>query len=238
MERVSPKYMNAKIDLDKTYNLRNTYDVGIANFGYIKKSGNTEIISWGSCRDSFQITPNKELENGFFFSHKNTSYDNAAFITKVENLLGLENSVFSLTTVASVTFVKASPWWFSMPIRKSFFSMMIKCALSYNRETDNFENALYSSIYSKETKEAIQKFLNGYTSYEFKPSNDCDHWFTQFATYINNSKYVINKQNLSKLKPGKELISKKAFELWLQNRDSDEKENWLKAEQQLLKEAC
>lgn len=239
MTVISPIYLQEKIDVCVAYNLRAAYDLSVGSFGYIKKSGLTNIIQFGSCRDSFQATPNNQIENGFLFCHHaERSYDVACFITKIENMLGIQNSVFCMTTFPNLTWIKMSPWWLTMEIRKSFFSMMLKCSIQYFYKSDNFEDALASSQYVRETRSAVNKFLAGYTFYEFKPLNDADHWFSQFTQISNTSgRYVPKEINIKKMFPGKELISKKAYELWSANKNCDENENWFNAER-ILREVC
>jgi len=46
------------------------------------------------------------------------------------------------------------------------FTILLRCGQDYDIEKDNFEEALYKNKYVKETKIAVQQFINGYTWYK------------------------------------------------------------------------
>lgn len=248
---ILPTYLPGRKDL-KTIGFEGTHDYGYASFGYANEiqvnrpDGTTyprTVIQWGACRDGFQGTPNETLLRGFCFTHTvRRSYDAACFLAKVEDMLGIPHTSYLVTEIDHITWAIPSPWWFSSEIRKSFYTLMLRAAYNYDHKYDNFDQALNSIAYIKSTKTAVNKFLNGYTVYEYEPKDACDHWFQQFAIAITNTSwvtnYVENTENIKKLRPSDELISHKAYELWMQNgcRMGYDRDNWLAAET-LLREA-
>ena len=243
-----PTYLPGRENL-KELGYNETHDTSYAIFGYIKEI-NTErpdgsfykrkILQWGSCRDGFQGTNDNELIPGFCFTHAvRCGYDASCFLAKIESTLGIPNSVYRLTEYNAITFIKPSPWWFSSIMRKSFFSLMLRAAYGYNAKTNNFEEALFGFNYTKETKTAVNKFLAGYTVYEYAPRDSCDHWFRQFTNPANpyGNKWSENTANIANLKPGTELITRKSYELWMQGTASYDQDLWTDAEK-LLKETA
>jgi hypothetical protein len=119
---------------------------------------------------------------------------------------------------------------------------MCRSAYHYRVASDNFEQALFAINYTKETSTAVKKFLKGYTVYDYTPRDSADGWFQQFS--INRAPiqppYIENSINIGKMKPSPELIAKRAYELWLEKgkQDGYDKDQWLTAENQLLREAA
>jgi hypothetical protein len=235
----------------KDYGYEGTHDYGSASFGHISESNDKlrKILVWGTCRDVFQKTPNETLLKGFCFSHRRgqqtgSSYNATTFLAKIEDKLGIHKSIYRLTTHDNITWVDPSKWWFSSWIRKSFYSMMIRSAFHYNSYNDNFEEALHAHLFTSKTPTAVKKFLNGYTHYEYTPINECDGWWQQFCesnmTLTYGHSYKERTENIAKMKPGHELISKRAYELWLKNgqRNGYDWEDYHNAEKELILEAA
>lgn len=247
-----PNYMQGRESLS-LLGFEGTHDYGIAAFGCVKEGYFAapnygpaifrKYIEWTGCRDGFQGMSHDALQTGFFFTHmSNRSYDAACFLTRIENTLGIQPSVYRLTDQNYITQCFPSPWWFTAEMRKSFYTLAMRGAYYYERSRDNFDEALHGFQYTKETKSAVKKFLAGYTVYNYEPTNSCDHWFRQFAeqTTYSSLVYKENTANIAKLQPSTELISRKAYELWVQNgceTGHDRDHHWLDAEQ-MLKEAA
>ena len=51
-------------------------------------------------------------------------------------------------------------------MRRSLLTLLLRCGIHYIAEEDNFEEALYSNNHAAQTKNAIMRFLFGFT--EFK----------------------------------------------------------------------
>lgn len=131
---------------------------------------------WYSCRDLFHsILYNLKL---FFFSHKlGKGHCIAAFMKKVEEKLDVQpRSEFGPTQRKTIMWVKPSKWWTSKAMRRSLFTILLRCGDAYIPNKDNFEKALFSNQYAKETKTAVNRFLAGYTEYTGKKRG----WYNQF----------------------------------------------------------
>lgn len=249
---ILPTYLPGRKEL-KTMGFDGTHDHGLAAFGYptetiVHRPDGTSYLrptlSWGSCRDGFQIVQNSSLITGFCFTHPPTrGYHATCFLAKVEDKLGIQHSSYLSTETNYITWVIPSPWWFTSEMRKSFYTLMLRAAYHYDQQRDNFDVAMHQIQYIRETKSAVDKFLAGYTVYDYTPEDTCDHWFRQFALLVNphtySPQYVENKGNIAKLRPSSELISRKAYELWVQNgrQMGYDRDHWYTAEK-LLREVA
>lgn len=242
-----PNYLPVHKELKKIGN-SDSHDYGVSVFGHIeeRRPSGRLIMNWVSCRESFQLIENEKLMEGFCYTHlEKKSYDSACFITRIEDMLGIQRSVYQLTEFDHVTWIfSPSPWWFTSRIRKSFYSLMIRCSYCYNHKLDNFEDALFSVTYAQKTKTAVDKFLKGYTVYDYVPVNGYDGWFNQFTIHENPHSYEVaryreNIQNIKKMSPGNELIARKAYEIWMENgcQNGYDVDHWIKAEKLLREES-
>lgn len=128
------------------------------------KSG-ASLPQWYSCRESFQSIFKKNIET-IAFSHKPKTGENiATFIRIFEDKLKLKKNrtTFFLTDKNNILLVNPSAWWRKYLIRRSLFTILLRAAQAYDIKKDNFEEALYSNDYSRETKAAINLFLKRYT---------------------------------------------------------------------------
>lgn len=138
--------------------------------------------SWESCRDVFKNHFQQNVE-GFFFSIKGTSHELIAeFVWNFEKILRvsgceLKHSSFSKTSRPTLLWTAPSEFWKECELRRSLFTILVRTALFY-RQT-NFEDCLFDFTekgnkwarkYLKTTKEALERFMLGYTqiNYEHK----------------------------------------------------------------------
>ena len=56
-------------------------------------------------------------------------------------------------------------------MRRSLFTCLLRAGVAYNRETDNYESALFGERYLRKSEPAIKRFLYGYTKYIGKEPN-------------------------------------------------------------------
>lgn len=130
--------------------------------------------SWEKCRERFACKMDNEML-GFFFSHgPNQSVSVAGFIAKSEEILDLsERSHFSLTDKEIIMWVEPARWWMSCWVRRSFFTILLRCGMYYDPERDNYEEALFgygtekdaAREYTHMTKLAVMRFLFGFTKF-------------------------------------------------------------------------
>lgn len=114
----------------------------------------------------------------FFFSHETgKTRAVATFMGKVENMVKVgPKSHYGPTQRKTICWVAPSPWWTRMAMRRSLYTILLRCAQNYKIELDNFEEALFSERYTKETKYAVHRFLAGNTTY----TGHRRGWFNQF----------------------------------------------------------
>lgn len=130
-------------------------------------------VRWDHCREQFAAKFN-ELTPGFYFSHPpGKSYDIGEFINKFESIIDLDNfTEFAKTEKESILWVKQSDFWKKCQIKRSLFTILIRCGMNYDSAIDNFDDALFGeykeNIYFKETKSALLRFMFGFTNFTGK----------------------------------------------------------------------
>lgn len=131
---------------------------------------------WHFCRDLFHSLLYKA--NLFFFSHDlGKGHCIAAFMRKIEEKLNVQpRSEFGPTQRKTIMWIKPSRWWTEKGMRRSLFTILLRCGCSYLPNKDNFEKALLSDKYAVDTKYAINRFLEGNTVYAGKKRG----WHRQF----------------------------------------------------------
>lgn len=137
---------------------------------------------WNKCREKFHPLFTAET-NGFFFAHdedQSIGYRVAAFMHKTEKALEIASfkfdevgtnfimtpikSKFSLTTRSFALWVEPDSFWKQCWWKRSLFTILLRCGLVYDPETDNYDDALLSDVYAQETYTAIKRFLFGFTT--------------------------------------------------------------------------
>jgi len=131
---------------------------------------------WYYCRELFHAQL-KSL-NLFFFSHEiDKGQSIALFLQKIEDILDVQpRSKFGPTQRKTIMWIEPSGWWTNRSMRRSLFTILLRSASEYEPEKDNFEEALWSDPYSMATKYAVNRFLDGYTTYVGKKRG----WYKQF----------------------------------------------------------
>lgn len=130
-----------------------------------------EELDWVKCREQFAKTFQKEAK-GIYFSHADNEGKRIAFfLSKFEDILieassqTFEKSKYSLTNLNFALWIEPSQFWMECTMRRSLLTILLRCGQIYDEEKNNFEEALFSIDYAKNTKTAIQRFLFGYTTY-------------------------------------------------------------------------
>lgn len=127
-------------------------------------------VHWDHCREQFSAKFNESID-GFYFSHpKGKSIDIAVFINKFEKLVEAQKfSTFSRTEKQTIMWIEPSSFWRDCPIKRSFFTIVLRCALNYDLEKDNFDDVFFGDYkensYIKETKSAVLRFMFGFTKF-------------------------------------------------------------------------
>jgi hypothetical protein len=132
-------------------------------------------LHWDHCREQF-LGKFKEGIPGFYFSHKaDRGVNIAGFVLKFEEVVGAELkslsfSHFSETGRETVLWVEPSGFWRSCLLKKSLLTLLLRCGSNYDNVRDNFDDALFGpeyneNKYARETKNAIMRFLFGFTKF-------------------------------------------------------------------------
>jgi len=125
----------------------------------------TNHISWVSCREVWSGYFTSKMEE-FLFTHKPWAGEKIAeFFELVEKRLKLKknHTFFETTNLHNVILVKPSGWWRKYRIRRELFTVLLRSAQNYTGNPADFEKALFSYDYAKQTKPAVEKFMEGFT---------------------------------------------------------------------------
>lgn len=149
--------------------------ISFANYNYI--SNCTYFVrQWYKCRDLWQTRMGKP--DVFFLAHESGKSKNIIeFMKVVENKLNLkEKSCYGFTQKKFIIYIKPSKWWLQKAIKKSLYTLLLRCGSNYIPSKNNFCDALQSEKYLFDTKNALNRFLSGHTNYHGKIRG----WYNQF----------------------------------------------------------
>lgn len=143
---------------------------------YVKGDGTLVALEWLYCREYFQ--DESAGIRRFLICHKpNKSKNIAAFTHLIENKLSLrDRSEIGPTQRHNISWIRVSPWWTCTSMKRSLFTALLRCGANYNTKLGNFEEALFSTLYTKHTEHAVRRFLDGNTRYTGKKKG----WYNQF----------------------------------------------------------
>ena len=134
-------------------------------------SAEKEELDWQRCREQFSKNFVAKT-NGFFFSYEAEKCDGiTSFIYKAEGIVSessrekIEPSKFSKSNLNFALWVEPSKFWKACEMRRSLFTILLRCGMNYRPADENFEEALYSNGYIKKTKDATHRFFFGFTRY-------------------------------------------------------------------------
>jgi hypothetical protein len=137
-------------------------------------------LDWISCRDRFTCYFTEDTE-GFYFSHLPGNGENvSAFIFKTEAVLSILHSEFSTTNREYVTWITPSLFWKENFIRRSLLTLLLRAGTAYDPKMDNYEEALYSNKWLKESKPAVMRFLFGFTEFPLASPTWKMGWWATF----------------------------------------------------------
>jgi len=147
-----------------------------SKFDKVLSDGTILALEWLHCREYFQ-DESRGIRR-FLFCHRPKRCRNiAVFMDRVESALGVpERSVFGPTQRHNISWARVSPWWMESSMRRSLMTILMRCAQNYSVRRDNFEEALFSVQYARETEYAVRRFFDGNTRY----SGRCKGWYNQF----------------------------------------------------------
>lgn len=181
------------------------YANSFGSFGILlKKEDKISGVSWEGCRDRFQTTSEPKGFYEFLFCHQKGTGDNVIdFIRTVEEIIKLKEEDrldIRKTTVENVIYIKLSEWW-KYRVRRSLLTALLRCGQAYEeRNSANFEQALFSQYYTSNTKAAIVEFLKGRTASRLKKSTGFSGWYQLFNAKKENDvrKYLVKLKKKQK----------------------------------------
>jgi hypothetical protein len=134
-------------------------DARVGSFGV-----DTTPFNFIDCRETFARRWNTKTE-GFYFKHKKgEGVKVAAFILKTERILRNRTfSKFAKTNRDTILWIEPSHFWRSDRLKRSLFTILLRAGIKYDPEKDNYEKAMFSHEYVEPTKNAVMRFLYGYT---------------------------------------------------------------------------
>lgn len=161
-------------------------NVGFGNHGSytLESPFNFEI-----CRERFAAVFKFDTECFYFKHPRNRGLHVAEFIHKIENLLKVEYlSNFALTNRPTILWVQPSLFWRECPMKRSLLTSLLRSGITYDFNEDNFELALLSnampSPHLSNTRNALLRFLCGYTEYHGPKLMGSDTLITQGWQYV------------------------------------------------------
>lgn len=126
---------------------------------------------WYHCREQFQGN-SARIKRLLFCHHSElgVGYSVATFLYRIERMLKLGKTEFGFsmcgpTKHVKVMWIEPSKWWLCKPMRRSFFTAILRAGQKYNIQINNFESALWSNRYLRQSQYAVKRFLKGYTEY-------------------------------------------------------------------------
>jgi hypothetical protein len=165
-----------RVEMPEASRHQRLYRGSFSKIDYTKFDGTLVAKEWLYCREYFQ-----DESNGIrrmLFCHTSHRCKNiAAFIYSVEDKLDVqEKTIIGPTQRYNISWIKVSPWWTKTSMRRSFFTILLRCGVTYKIKEDNFDHSLFSVIYTRHTEYAVKRFMSGHTKYTGKKKG----WYNQF----------------------------------------------------------
>ena len=147
--------------------IRTPYKPEVGSFAQYKRFDGDKyhVVDWTYCRDVFH--PKLYNLDIFFFSHNpNKGNCIASFMEKIEKKLGIDIlSEYGPTQRKSIMWISPSKWWTIKSMRRSLFTILLRCGSEYSPKNNNLQEAFLSDSYVKSTRYAVNRFLSGHTEY-------------------------------------------------------------------------
>lgn len=151
-----------------------------------------------TCRDRFQARSEYESFVDFYFCHRpGRSDDVIEFMKMVELVAKVEEEdalVISKTDLDNVVHVRMSKWW-KQRVRRSLLTAFLRCSDAFKeRSGPSFVKTIFSRTYTEETREAIERFLDGYTLVKYSRKKEFSGWWELFKVGGNSKKILVKKR--------------------------------------------
>jgi hypothetical protein len=165
---------------------KSAYAPQTGSLAFIPKQKNASP-EWFTCREQFHTSVVQRKDQNFLFAFSEGERQKIIdFMEEVQNKIGLPISSrikFVDTSMDNVLYIEIGSWWGNQNIRISFLTALLRCGRVYNGD---FQGALFSQLYTYDTKPAVDRFLSGCTHYLGKGSQ----WHATFSDYRTKLDYA------------------------------------------------
>lgn len=174
-------------------------------------------LKFETCRERFASSFDLSTK-GFFFKHyPKGSRSVATFVSKTEKILKIRNlSKFSETNRDSILWFEPCHFWKSCRMRRSLLTIFLRAGMIYDTDKDNYEHVLFNHPYIVPTKQAVMRFMYGFTKYAGPPmksvSLETKGWREVFKKLDEDEirKYLVSTRKTRQLK-----CKLESSQLWL-----------------------
>jgi hypothetical protein len=126
----------------------------------------------------------------------------AAFMLKTEKILKISrHSKFAETNRSTILWFEPCYFWRSCRMRRSLLTILLRAGMLYDLKKDNYEEALFKEPYVVPTKNAVMRFMYGFTKYvgpSMDPSSSLETkgWRTIFSKTSNEEvkRYLVSSR--------------------------------------------
>lgn len=165
-----------KIEMPESSKYQRIYRGSFSKIEYIKYDGTLVAREWLFCREYFQ-DESTGIKRMLFCHTKHRCKNIASFISIIEDKLQIkEKTTIGPTQRYNISWINVSDWWTKTSMKRSLFTILLRCGVFYKPKEENFEKALMSSVYTRHTEYAVRRFLSGATKYTGKKKG----WYNQF----------------------------------------------------------
>lgn len=148
---------------NKTYEMSLTYSPDPRDFGVINSKN---YVSWYICRDEFQDRLYGMSIGRFLYNCRGgCAQKTKDFIKKIESLIKLPKSKrikFKNTNYKDILYLTLGDFWKTL-VHRSLLTILLRAGERYDKKKDNWKNVILKDEYLSCTKQAINRFLKGYT---------------------------------------------------------------------------
>jgi hypothetical protein len=165
-----------KVEMPVSSTHHRIYRGSFSKVEYTKIDGTLVAEEWLYCREYFQ-EESSGIRRMLFCHTAHRCKNIAKFIGEIEKKLNLnKKTIIGPTQRYNISWIKVSDWWTKSSMRRSLFTIFLRCGVRYSYKEENFEKALMSNIYTRHTEYAVRRFLSGATKYTGKKKG----WYNQF----------------------------------------------------------
>lgn len=164
-----------RVEMPEVSKYQRLYRGSFSKIEFTKFDGTLVAKEWLYCREYFQ-DESAGITKMLFCHTAHRCKNIAAFLNIVEDKLKISKSIVGPTQRYNISWLNISRFWTSTSMKRSLFTILLRCGVNYKPKEDNFDSALFSNVYTKNTEYAVRRFLDGHTKYTGKRKG----WYNQF----------------------------------------------------------